>query len=151
MGNRKTEQMLKTLVQVRIFTLMLLCFFWGNVVPAEPQSLNSLRWKNRLILVNPVAEQHYQQLQRFQRAFEVDILERKVKVLRQLANGLFAELAQTSSGHWQSKEKVPPAKARLIGLDGGVKAEVSISTENLADLLWQIDTMPMRQRELKSQ
>ena len=144
-----------------LFTLILLFFATGNAETIIPDSghdffdqsatVNSLQWHKRLILVNPEADEHNEHILQFQNEFNTDIKARKVLVLRQVNPGTFLDISgnTTEVRHFTGHFTVSSGQALLIGLDGEVKASTTLTTAKLADLLWRIDTMPMRQQELR--
>ncbi|BDX07127.1 DUF4174 domain-containing protein [Planctobacterium marinum] len=153
--------MINTPVTVPLFTVLLLFFTQSTATTIHSEAtysqedpipeMTSLRWQNRLILVKPVQPEHHKQIQRFHREFIAEIEARKVLLFQQIHKNVFKPIATPLAEplFYKAHYKVPPGEALLIGLDGEVKARSSLTIPELAELLWKIDTMPIRKRELE--
>lgn len=112
-------------------------------VPSHAQSaedLSQYRWQNRLlVIVDNKGSSLFTQVYKFQTANACQFQDRKLLVVKFIAG----------TGSWNNLPSILKQKngLYLIGLDGGVK-DYSPNQELLESLNSQIDSMPMRSREL---
>lgn len=135
---------------IRLFLLM--CFF---CIWARAQDLESLRWKNRVLLLytNDLAHKEYKKMERSLLSDQVGVEARKLVIFtilgERVSRGLPAtEWQKSVSGYTTENKLTDGFMMKLVGLDGGVKytATTAISTAKL----WAvIDGMPMRRSELR--
>ena len=124
---------------------------------ATAQSINDYQWRARLILVftpdisDPLFIEQYWLLQKASE--ELD--ERMVKILlitpdgKQENTGIF--LQESASEYYYDRFSVEPYQLELIlvGLDGHEKFRAENAVTPPSVLLELIDSMPMRQREIR--
>lgn len=137
-----------------LFALLLIPIFTSGADDAQEdpplKALNDLQWKHRLILVREEGDRALAML----RQHEDDIAERHI-VWFHLEAG--KELTTNYAGeiHDDLREELDrylgdtAQRAILIGKDGGIKSRDD--TLDLVDYFRQIDSMPMRQREMRRQ
>jgi len=121
----------------------------------QPLNLDDYRWQNRIIMLfAPSAEHPDFTLQLKELAqYKTEVEERDLKVFKVF------ETTGSLDEHALSEEEIRFLRAQhdavpqaftfiLVGKDGGVKRR-SNSVVAAADLFAQIDSMPMRQREMR--
>jgi hypothetical protein len=127
---------------------------------AEPFHLEDHQWQNRILLIFAPSEQHpsyQQQLQQFE-GQEGELIDRELLVVHSFAtgnshvNGLSANshlIEAASTDRLRQQFSITPDEFAviLIGKDGTPKREER-SPISLTVVFDQIDTMPMRQREM---
>lgn len=130
---------------------------------AEPFNLENHQWQNRILLIFAPSAQHpsyQQQLQQFE-GQEGELIDRELLVVHSFAtgnshvNGLAANrqlIEAASTDRLRQQFSITPDEFAviLIGKDGTPKREER-SPISLTVVFDQIDTMPMRQRELWEQ
>jgi hypothetical protein len=119
--------------------------------------LDSLRWKNRvLVILSPTESDLSFQLQKQELASSSEgVLERDLMILEILEHGESRVGNQILSG--KSVQDIRkrlgvhtgPFQVLLIGKDGGVKLRSS-EPVSMKDLFGLIDSMPMRRQEMES-
>jgi hypothetical protein len=127
---------------------------------AQPFHLEDHQWQNRILLIFAPSEQHpsyQQQLQQFE-GQEGELIDRELLVVHSFAtgnshiNGLAANrqlIESASTDRLRQQFSITPDEFAviLIGKDGTPKREER-SPISLTVVFDQIDTMPMRQREM---
>ena len=115
------------------------------------QDFNSLKWENRIILVNTVNNKD--SIMRTFEQNEDDINERDIVwfVIQDdtLATNFHGNLTDDFVSNTFKKYKNSQGKVTLIGKDGGIKS--SHESLDLEAIFIEIDAMPMRQIEMQSQ
>jgi len=115
------------------------------------QEFNSLRWENRIILVNTVNNKD--SIMKILEQNEDDINERDIVwfVIQDdtLATNFNGNLTDEFSSNTVKKYKSSQGKVTLIGKDGAMKS--SRESLDLEAIFLEIDAMPMRQIEMQSQ
>jgi hypothetical protein len=114
-------------------------------IPFSKKQLNDFKWENRLIVTFDIP------VKDFETVNPSDLKERKLLFFafesRNLINSNFeGEIDQSEFLKLHEKYK---ADYFLIGLDGGIKAYGKSNDFSLEKLIKQIDSMPMRQSELR--
>ena len=127
--------------------------FMGGLAVAQVDILDQYKWENRIILLfapSAANELYQEQFELLQEA-EVGVLERDLKVFSVFPNGGTQgdeALTQQDIDTLRSAYEVADEFLFiLIGKDGGVKNR-SPKVVKMSELFAQIDTMPMRQREM---
>ena len=127
--------------------------FMGGLAVAQVDILDQYKWENRIILLfaPSAANELYQEQFELLQAAEVGVLERDLKVFSVFANG------GTQGNEALTQQDIDTLRSAyevadeflfiLIGKDGGVKNR-SPKVVKMSELFAQIDTMPMRQREM---
>jgi hypothetical protein len=126
----------------------------GN--PLEMVDLDQYRWKNRLLfLFSPSPEDEaYQSLDQELRRNPDGVRDRDLLVFRLLEQGPSfrdsQEISPQGGGNLRRRFGVSRGKFTvvLVGKDGGVKLRQS-EPVTLAEIFALIDSMPMRQREMR--
>ena len=124
----------------------------GNL---EAVDLSHYRWRHRLLLIfTPSADlPAYQTLLEQLHQERLEALDRDLLVFRLVNQGQSqvdeAKLSPAGAETLRKRLKIPENEFRvvLIGKDGSVK--LSAGSADLADIFGLIDSMPMRQREMK--
>lgn len=124
-------------------------------VPSESLNLEQYRWGNRLILLFAPSSENAvlkAQLERLV-SHEEELEDRDLKIFQLFeASGLLEgqELSEEGVRAVRAQFKAPLDSFLfvLIGKDGGVKRR-SAEFISVEDLFAQIDSMPMRQREMR--
>ena len=127
---------------------------------ASAQTLNDLQWKNRILLVMEQGDDtliFQNQLDEFD-GLENELEERKI-LIYQIKNNSY-RLGLYANKKWKSitdldllkitKDQEEDFKVVLIGLDGSVKKRQS-NMMTSKQLFSTIDSMPMRQQELRNE
>lgn len=129
--------------------LLLLTLLIQALVISEPKRPKDFIWKNRVLII-----QHNQSDSSwFDRDLQLELKERKLLVF-QFTQGV--QLSSNFDGQINAPEFVKMLKTSpkdlnhwvLIGLDGGVKKSGK-SFPNQQEIFRVIDTMPMRQSEIR--
>lgn len=132
------------------FFLLVLTLLHGVMAQSSIEDLSSLKWSNRIILVNSneYPEQFISRLE----SRNSDIVERDIVWFlfykNRIATNYSGEIAQRFSTSIKSRyfEDIT-TRAVLLGKDGGVK---DVAQElDLSGLFALIDGMPMRRAEIK--
>ena len=110
-------------------------------------TLDRFQWKNRIILTHPTNEDSWTTQQKMVQKLNADVTDRNLIIIR----------LDTKSDHFSKSQgerlikqyKLTKGNHILIGKDGGVKGK---QTGQLDLQKWfeLIDTMPMRQAEMKA-
>ena len=130
---------------------ILLLFFSLSVHSTEPEKLSDLgllQWKNRIILVNNLHNQHA-----VLALFEQNKSEMKERdIIWFVFSGDEAHtnyqgaLSEDFIAKTRESYQIGPEKIMLIGKDGGVK--FLLDRMDLEAIFTEIDAMPMRQNEM---
>lgn len=111
-------------------------------------------WKHRIIVITSSSDENTKYLEQLQvlRSARTKWPERKIKVVHELPDGCFEGLDTLAeiSGKRSDVNADSNFEIRLIGLDGGVKLS-SNSVVQAEDIIALIDSMPMRQTEIRNQ
>ena len=146
------------LVVVTMFLLFILslCRLFGEPLTVHNIGLDDFRWKNRLIVISAPSPQnsHLLEQRRLFGGRNEEILDRDLKIIQITGQGqnLIDELplSRESAAELQSRLKIPLKEFQflLVGKDGTVKLKSPepVSTKLIFSL---IDSMPMRQREIR--
>ncbi|AFZ32738.1 hypothetical protein Glo7428_4293 [Gloeocapsa sp. PCC 7428] len=144
---------------ILLFLNLLLIFPNPSLTATTPSMLNlqSYQWKNRLLLVSAPSEntsEYQQQMQLFSNQ-TAEFADRDLLLIELFANG-----TSRINGNTISSEDVTQIKQQfnignefsviLVGKDGTAKRRETTPVEPTA-IFQQIDAMPMRQQEMRSQ
>ena len=112
------------------------------------KSLDSFKWKNRIILVRETEEKSLTQLrEKAEEIIDRDIIWFRLKD-KKIETNFEGDLAENFAGYLtQNYFEKFEKNAILIGKDGGIKSKDD--KLNLQDYFGQIDSMPMRRREMR--
>jgi hypothetical protein len=139
-----------TLISLVVFTMA------NNVKAKNSIDLSEYQWKNRLLLLfTPSLDgPGYLKLKKDTSSQEEEVKDRNLLVFHILENGETrlenSPLPESSGDYLREKFSITPGAftVLLIGKDGGVKLRREGGVE-LAEIFALIDTMPMRQREMR--
>ncbi len=122
-----------------IFTILLM------ILPSSKKQLSDFRWENRLIITFEMPPMKGEDLNA--KEFE----ERKLLLFQfQSQNLLFSNFeGEIDLDEFLRLRKKHQADYFLIGLDGGIKSYGNYKDFSVEKLMKQIDSMPMRQSELR--
>jgi hypothetical protein len=114
------------------------------------QNLSEFRWKKRVIIISGNdPDEIKKQVSHFLN-YEEELEERKIALIAPSDNHWKLVYPENKSLNQlvDSSERNQPISIKLIGLDGGIKlgANETVKWNKIRDL---IDSMPMRQSELK--
>ena len=142
---------------MRVIILLMLVFFFqtsANEVN-KPQHLNDLRWQYRIIIVNADSEMSadiISQLNYFKEEVDDRDIIWFVSSDKQFDSNAGFTLSTSFLEQLKSynyRDNNVKVVCVLIGKDGGIKLRQS--KWNIENIFSLIDTMPMRQREMKKQ
>ena len=139
-----------TLVSLVVFTMA------NNVKGKNSIDLSEYQWKNRLLfLFTPsLDEPRYLKMKEGISSQQEEVKDRDLLVFHILERGETrlgnSPLPESSGDYLREKFSITPGAftVLLIGKDGGVKLRTEGGVE-LAEIFSLIDTMPMRQREMR--
>ncbi len=119
-----------------------------NKVKNKIENLNDFKWKNRIVLLKEGDDAGIKQLR--EAAQEIknrDIIWFRLKS-GEIETNFDGELSESFADYLENEYfKKLEANVFLIGKDGGIKSKDE--ELNLKNYFGQIDSMPMRQREMK--
>jgi hypothetical protein len=128
----------------------------GPPAMASTPDLSQYTWKNRLLLLFAPDRSHpyFESLQQALMERRADAMVRDLVVFEILASGTSrvdgADIDSNTSRSLQERFQISPSdfSVILIGKDGGIKLKRGEQT-NLEDIFGLIDSMPMRQEEIR--
>ena len=132
-----------------VMAMSLMMLFTVTVDGQTLDDLSSLRWKNRVVILNEIADhdQFLQVLETQQKEIkERDILWFVLFGSDALSN-YSGSLSTDFSNDIRQKYQLKKRQVVLIGKDGGLKS--SFDGVNLNAIFSDIDAMPMRQQEMQ--
>ncbi|MDG1276080.1 MAG: DUF4174 domain-containing protein [Algoriphagus sp.] len=122
-----------------IFAFMLIS------IPFSKKQLNDFKWENRLIVTFDIPKNYFESVN------PSDLKERKLLFFAfesgNLINSNFK--GEIDQSEFLKLHEKYGSEYFLIGLDGGIKSMGQSKDFSLEKLIKQIDSMPMRQSELK--
>lgn len=128
-----------------IMKFIVIFIFMLISIPSSKKQLSDFNWENRLIVTFDIPAKE------FDRIKPSDLKERKLLFFafesEKLINSNFEE--EINCGDFLSLRDKNGAAYFLIGMDGGIKAFGKSNEFSLEKLIKQIDSMPMRQSELR--
>ena len=135
---------------------MMQFMYGGRIAGAQTADLSQYRWKNRLLLIFAPDRSHtmFKALHQSILAQEAEISDRDLVIFEIIESGPSrlnkAILASETAHLFREKFSADTGKFRiiLIGKDGGVKLNRGDRTD-LQDIFALIDSMPMRQEEIR--
>jgi hypothetical protein len=156
---------MQTAYSILPVTCILSCgflFHFLNTAHSEPElsSLKSLRWDHRLIIGVLPDEKSASDFHAGIEAHMPAIRERKLAILvwvdgekkeRWILSQLKTDNAHTTDLRREIVAKLQGKPIALIGLDGGVKSRYELKTFSWEKVFAEIDSMPMRQQELREE
>ena len=130
------------------FTLLL---FLNLNSPKSINHLSDLKWKNRVLVV---VTNEKEKIEDLIRNYNIELNEREFVIIQFDGENAFIEDKKMSKKFSQSvlkKVKNIPREVYLvlIGKDGGIK-NLFLKTNNLNEIFSEVDKMPMRINEMKS-
>lgn len=135
--------------RILLILLMLLSpIAWAEVIQSL-HSLSELKWKNRLILINAGDDINTYQDELSQRDAEINDRDIVWFLIKQssLSTNYTGTVTDNLTREVRQKLQHHNSSVLLMGKDGGVK---TTQTQLILNLIFsEIDSMPMRQRELK--
>lgn len=149
--------MLKTEARPVKYVILIMSFLLSTVVYSgqdELQNINQLRWENRIILIYSTGKDNDKDIVniRLFTKYEEKINERDLVWFIIKESEVITNYSNTLSNEFLSNTKnrfpIEGDKALLIGKDGHIKAKGA--ELNLNFIFREVDSMPMRQQEIKN-
>ena len=151
-----TYFMLKVAVSFIIFA-MAYSTVYGQGSTMKSIDMTEFQWKNRLLLIFAPDRKHpiFANMHKSIASKQVDVVDRDLVVFEIFESGssfIGADMLDTTQADsLRKKFAAPPGKftAILIGKDGGIKLRTEDKDTQLEEIFALIDSMPMRQSEMR--